>query len=186
MKDIHTLRELFSHMEWADAAVWNAVVAQADAVADPLMRVRLEHIHMVQRAFFDVWRRAPSAAQSATAADLLAIARAARAYYAEVSAYLTALDEPALARPLEVPWARRFGMQLGREPDVPSLGETLLQVAMHSTYHRGQVNARLRELGSEPPLTDFIVWVWLGKPQAVWPAPLSSIAPDGSAQQNAG
>lgn len=173
MKDIHTLRALFSHMEWADAVIWNAVVINTDAAADPLMRARLEHIHMVQRAFLDVWRRAPSAAQPANAADLLAIARAARAYYAEVSAYLTTLDEPALAQPVEVPWARRFGKLLGREPDVPSLGETLLQVAMHSAYHRGQVNARLRELGSDPPLTDFIVWVWLGKPPADWPEPLS-------------
>ena len=185
MKDIHTLRELFSHMEWADAVVWRAVVAQPDAAADPLMRERLEHIHMVQRAFLDVWRRASSAAQSADSTDLLAVARAARAYYAEVSAYLTTLDEPALAQPLEVPWARRFGKLLGREPDIPSLGETLLQVAMHSTYHRGQVNARLRELGSEPPLTDFIVWVWLGKPQADWPTSVSAPAPDNAAQPNA-
>lgn len=173
MNDLQTLRELFSHMEWADAVVWQAVVAQADAAADPLMRERLAHIHMVQRAFLDVWRRAPYDAPSADSPDLLAIARAARAYYAEVFAYLTTLDEPALAQPLEVPWARRFGALLGREPAVPSLGETLLQVAMHSAYHRGQVNARLRELGSEPPLTDFIVWVWLGKPQADWPEPLS-------------
>jgi hypothetical protein len=28
------------------------------------------------------------------------------------------------------------------------------------------VNARLRELGAEPPLTDFIAWIWFGKPQA--------------------
>ena len=185
MKDIYTLRALFSHMEWADAVIWNAVIAQADAAADPLMRARLEHIHMVQRAFLDIWRRAPLAAQPANAADLLATARAARAYYAEVFAYLTTLDESALAQPLEVPWARRFGAQLGREPDIPSLGETLLQVAMHSAYHRGQVNARLRELGSEPPLTDFIVWVWLGKPQADWPESISQPAPDDSSQQSA-
>ena len=39
---------------------------------------------------------------------------------------------------------------------------------MHSTYHRGQVNVRLRELGGEPQLVDFIAWVWEGKPRAVW------------------
>jgi uncharacterized damage-inducible protein DinB len=41
---------------------------------------------------------------------------------------------------------------------------------MHSTYHRGQVNARLRELGIEPPLTDYIAWIWFGRPEAEWPA----------------
>ena len=44
-----------------------------------------------------------------------------------------------------------------------------MQVALHSTYHRGQINARIRELGGEPPLTDFIAWVWAGKPQPSWP-----------------
>jgi len=39
---------------------------------------------------------------------------------------------------------------------------------MHSTHHRGQVNARLRELGGEPPLADFIVWLWWGRPAASW------------------
>jgi hypothetical protein len=32
----------------------------------------------------------------------------------------------------------------------------------------GQVNVRLRELGCEPPLVDFIAWIWLGQPSADW------------------
>jgi uncharacterized damage-inducible protein DinB len=79
-----------------------------------------------------------------------------------------------LSRPLVVPWARMVESRLGRKAEEPSLGETLLQVVMHSTYHRGQVNTRLRELGGEPPLTDYIVWVWLGKPQPDWPEPAAS------------
>ncbi len=49
------------------------------------------------------------------------------------------------------------------------VGQSAVQVAMHSTHHRGQVAARLRELGVEPPMVDFIVWVWIGKPAAEWP-----------------
>lgn len=37
---------------------------------------------------------------------------------------------------------------------------------MHTTYHRGQLNTKIRELGGEPPLTDFIYWVGLDKPKA--------------------
>jgi uncharacterized damage-inducible protein DinB len=59
--------------------------------------------------------------------------------------------------------------RFGREPVPTTMRETMLQVAMHSTYHRGQVNARLRELGAEPPLTDYIAWLWMGKPAAEWP-----------------
>jgi len=53
---------------------------------------------------------------------------------------------------------------LGQETEPASLAETLFQVPAHSTYHRGQVNALIRNAGGEPPLVDFIVWVWLGKP----------------------
>ena len=49
-----------------------------------------------------------------------------------------------------------------------TLEETMLQVASHSTYHRGQINTRFRERGGDPPSVDFIIWVWLGKPKADW------------------
>jgi len=41
-------------------------------------------------------------------------------------------------------------------------------VALHSLYHRGQVNARLREVGGTPPLVDYIAWLWFGRPAAEW------------------
>ena len=37
-----------------------------------------------------------------------------------------------------------------------------------SGYHRGQVARRLRELGVEPPLTDFIAWAPMDRPAAEW------------------
>jgi len=48
--------------------------------------------------------------------------------------------------------------------------ESVVQVAMHTTYHRGQVATQIRALGGEPPLTDFVVWIWLGKPEPEWPS----------------
>ena len=35
----------------------------------------------------------------------------------------------------------------------------LRQIVNHSTYHRGQVAAKLKRLGIEPPMTDLIRWV---------------------------
>ena len=40
---------------------------------------------------------------------------------------------------------------------------------MHSTYHRGQVAMRLKEMNVIPPLSDYIVWLWYGSPSHVWP-----------------
>ena len=47
--------------------------------------------------------------------------------------------------------------------------EALVQAVMHSQHHRGQNATRLRELGGEPPTTDFIVWLWQGRPEPAWP-----------------
>lgn len=44
----------------------------------------------------------------------------------------------------------------------------MLQVTTHSTYHRGQINARFKELGGEPGNVDFIIWIWLGKTKVDW------------------
>ena len=35
----------------------------------------------------------------------------------------------------------------------------LRHIVNHSTYHRGQVAAKLKRMGVEPPMTDFIKWV---------------------------
>jgi uncharacterized damage-inducible protein DinB len=35
----------------------------------------------------------------------------------------------------------------------------LRHIVNHSTYHRGQVAAKLKRFGFEPPLTDFFFWV---------------------------
>jgi uncharacterized damage-inducible protein DinB len=169
MKDLSALRQLFLHMEWADAVIWTAVSGNATALADRELRERLHHIHMVQRAFLDVWTGAPFDPKMMEVPDLPLIAREARRYYPAVTAFLLDLDQSELDRPIVVPWAGRYAARSGREPQVPTLGETALQVAMHSTYHRGQVNTRLRALGLEPPLTDFIAWIWNGKPRAIWP-----------------
>jgi uncharacterized damage-inducible protein DinB len=81
---------------------------------------------------------------------------------------LDSLAEESVAQIVALPWGEMVAARIGQTPAASTLAETLQQVTMHSTYHRGQVNARLRELGAEPPLVDFIAWVWLGKPAAHW------------------
>lgn len=46
----------------------------------------------------------------------------------------------------------------GREFDTP-LGEILLHVFLHGTYHRGQIARELRRAGEEPVNTDFITFI---------------------------
>ena len=48
-----------------------------------------------------------------------------------------------------------------------SIAQAYLQVCLHSQGHRSQCASRLRALGGQPPVTDFIVWL-TDRPQAQW------------------
>jgi uncharacterized damage-inducible protein DinB len=157
-------------MEWADSLCWNAVFSSPVAMTDSVLHLRLQHIHVVQHAFLHVWRNVHFDYESFTFSEPTELAHWGRNYHREAESYLKELDDAILDRPVVLPWAQAMVQkQFGRDAAAPTLGETLLQVVMHSTYHRGQVSTRLRELGAEPPLTDFIAWIWLGRPQPAWP-----------------
>ena len=167
------LRQLIRHMEWADAEVWRAVQAHEPAGRDSRLRELLTHLHVVQRLFLVVWQKQPfdpskGRPEFATAADLRAWART---YYPEANDFLDALDRQVLTEGVSMPWIESFESQLGRTFSTPTLGETMFQVTSHSTYHRGQVNARLREIGGEPPLVDYVAWIWFGRPEPDWLLP---------------
>ena len=135
---------------------------------DTRLRDSLYHLHVVQRAFLRAWLGEPRDSPYPTFEDTPSLARWGRDYYAQATAFLRSVDDRALAAPFAVPWSSMVEEQLGRPPAESTLGDTALQVAMHSTYHRGQINTRLRELGGEPPLVDFLYWVWAGKPAPEW------------------
>jgi uncharacterized damage-inducible protein DinB len=134
------------------------------------MRKLLQHIHSTQRVFLEVWNQQPVGKHYRLEfASLRELYSWTRPYYGEARRFLAQMSEDRLAIPVPVPWARLFNAQLGREAEVTTLGETLFQVTSHSTYHRAQVNTRLRVLGIEPPLVDYIAWLWRGRPAPVWP-----------------
>ena len=167
---IDLLRQLIRHMECADAEVWRAVLAHEPAGTDPRLRELLTHLHLVQRLFLVVWQKQlfdPSRGQPqfATAVDLR---NWAQTYYGEANTFLDTLNEPSLKGEVVMPFVKVMEAQLGRTFATTTLGETIFQVASHSTYHRGQVNARLREVGGNPPLVDYIAWIWFGRPAPNW------------------
>lgn len=162
------LTELFRHMEWADASVWRAVLRSDVACEDAKLRELFYHVHMVQRAFLRVWQGETRYTPFPTFQDNSSLIEWARGYYPDAFTQLKSWADEDLSKPLNMPWASMLIKPLGREPENTTLGQTAQQVALHSLYHRGQVNARLRELGGEPPLVDYIAWLWLGRPGAVW------------------
>jgi uncharacterized damage-inducible protein DinB len=162
MWSLDVLRDLFRHMEWADEVVWR-VADTLDGPADDRLRHLLLHIHVVQRAFLSVWTGKPLAFPEPGEFPSLPSLRAwSLPCYHDLGDFITSLSPERLSDEVRLPWAAALAAR--GMPFVPTLGETMFQVTSHSTYHRGQVNARLRELGAEPPLVDYIAWIWLGRP----------------------
>jgi len=167
--NVKALTDLYRHMEWADAAVWSSVLASAGGRADGKLREYLHHLHVVQHAFLRVWRGEPDDTPFPAFDDAPSLMLWGRGYYGEAFAHLGGLSDETLSEPMPVAWAAMVERAMGRPPETTSVGETVLQVALHSLYHRGQINARLREVGGEPPPVDYIAWVWLGRPAPGWP-----------------
>ncbi len=164
--DASDCRALLGHAEWSDSVVWKAVLAldQQDAV----LRETLHHLHLVQWSYLHIWREEPvKPRELATFPRLSAIRGWACEYYRELTAYLAGLPAGTLSREVRFPWADRVVQQFGSAKPA-SWTETVVQVAMHSSHHRGQVARRVRELGGESPVSDFIAWIWLGRPGADW------------------
>jgi uncharacterized damage-inducible protein DinB len=181
------LAELFDHQAWADAAILAAIRACPAAMDDEKIHHTLHHIVMVQRAFLSIFLKQPfdMAAESEPPESFEALvaqrARRApqnglrtasrrapfcasslverfRATQPEELAFVKSLDEPALQRIIETPWIP--GAKL-------TLGQTLMQVVMHSQSHRGQCASRLRASGGQPPTLDFILWL-KDRPAPAW------------------
>ena len=168
--DVTHVRYTFLHMNWAAARVWKAVVASQRAVSDEYILDTLMHIHETQRAFLDVWLGQPFERRNRSdIGSTKQLCEWAESIHSSALEYVESLSDSDLPSGAVLPWAKYFAKSLGREPIGTTLGETLHQVVSHSMHHRGQVARRIRELDETPPLTDYIVWVWSGRPEAEWP-----------------
>lgn len=157
------LHDLYGHQAWADAEHWRAIDGFASAHEDRALRTRLHHLHQVQRTF--MWavgdRAAPFTFTTpdglATIDDLRAFARGS---HAQMDLVLSQMSGDWLSDRVTMPWFD--------PPLVITVGEVLLQAAMHSQWHRGQNSVRLRELGIAPPTVDLIIWYAQGRPAPRW------------------
>jgi uncharacterized damage-inducible protein DinB len=160
------LGDFFGHQAWADAEHWRAIEAHPSAAADPALKTRLHHIHMVQRVFlWAVGDRKDGFAVTNVAdfPSLTALAAYARGSHDEIDRFRAGVTDARLEERIVMPWFQDPPLSI-------TVTEALTQCAMHSHYHRGQNATRLRELGGDPPLTDLIAWYWKGRPAPRWTA----------------
>ena len=143
---------LFAHQAWADGAILSAVRGQAGAGEDEALRKGLHHIALVERGFLALFLERPFDFQKEMQppASLDELEERFREAHAEQAAFVAGLTEADLERAIKPPWFPGLGLPLA---------DALMQVVMHSQGHRAQCAARLRALGGNPPMTDYIVWV---------------------------
>lgn len=161
------LRDLYAHMEWADARIWSVVREHETVSRDPFVREKLAHIHLVHWVWLHTWTDRPwQPPDTQQGPDAQTIWRWARPYYADVRAFLDTVTPERLVTPLPDAFMQQIEEHLGPGARRPTIGESAYQVASHTTHHRGQLATRIRALGVAPPPVDYIVWVWHDRPAA--------------------
>jgi len=159
---LETLCDLYAHQEWADAEHWSAIESCPPALSDDELRHRLQHLHLVQRGFLKIFKAESVNLREELQKELplSELKAVAREYHKEVIPFLRTVAPERLEEKLIVPW---FPGGFS-----PTFREAAMQSVMHSLYHRGQNAARIKQLGSKPPLTDYIVWVYKNRPAPAW------------------
>lgn len=169
MADLNNTTLLLNHMQWADAEVWKKVLSFPSAENDERIKKLLYHLHQVQYAFSFLWNDLPlEIPKSEEFSNLKSIAKWGYDYQQKLSEFLSSTKSDEKDKVIQIPWSVFIERKTKQKVVPATLEETMMQVASHSTYHRGQINTRFRELGGEPASVDLIVWIWLGKPKADW------------------
>ena len=142
------LLSLIGHMRWADAIVAESL--QRNSTPDPEAARLFAHIASAEHLWFARIEGRP-AAHAVWPADMTPADAAALA--AEHADLYQRLVEGATAEQL----ARRVSYRNSAGRDFRSrVSDIVTHVAMHGSYHRGQIARQLRSAGFEPPYTDFI------------------------------
>jgi uncharacterized damage-inducible protein DinB len=170
MHSLNMLKELAAHMNWAEGRIWETVLSITSASEDKKLKELLHHNQLTKNAFYNFWTGQPMEFPELSEFETLRdMAKWASQYLKLVQNHIDGMDKKDIDKIVIIPWADRIEKILGKKPADSNMSETILQLTMHSAHHRGQINSCIRELKAEPPLVDFIAWVWLGKPEAVWP-----------------
>jgi uncharacterized damage-inducible protein DinB len=162
------IQDLFAHQEWADAELWKAVESCPGALDKEDIAKRFRHFHSTQYGYLHLLQEKKLdmkafVSRYGDSIPIQTVKQNAIETHLELAKFLADMPEAALNENVIIPWFK--------DPTVTvTTTQALIQVAMHSQYHRGQNATRLREVGGTPPTVDFVLWILKGRPKAEWTA----------------
>lgn len=160
------LDKIIRHMFWADNEIWKTVLANESAKSDREIKRLLFHNHFTHYAFLKVWTGELFTFMTDNDfEDIQSIFKSVVKQNQELKEFIDNVDVSELSKIIEIPWSKYYAKESGKSPEPVTLKETMYQIVLHTHYHRAQINSRLRELEIEPPVIDFIVWLWAGQPK---------------------
>jgi uncharacterized damage-inducible protein DinB len=160
-QDLSTLRNFFAFGRWANRTTLDSVAALTpEEYARPLggsfgsVQGTLLHLYGADWVWLERFHgRSPRAmpeGEDLTALETLA--RKWREVEAGQDAFIATLTQDRLAEPLSY-------VAFSGDAFTRRLGDALLHLANHGTYHRGQVATLLRQLGKKAAATDFLRYI---------------------------
>jgi len=152
------LRKLFEHAEWANSQVIAALERQE--VADDIVEL-FAHVLGAEEIWLSRLEGRPTTLAVWPTLTKMQLAATAAQNAARYRAYLNGLTPADLSG--DVSYTNSAGQAFRT-----AVGDILTHVAMHGSYHRGQVALRMRRDGAVPAPTDFIAFV-RGSPAATRP-----------------
>lgn len=155
---IDELRTLFAYDSWANDLLLDAIeklpeesIERDLGTSHHSLLGTLVHLVAAEEIWLSRWKGAPRSKLTGLAE--IADFETLRAWWAKVraerDAYLASLEESDLEREMET--TTTAGSTYRHR-----YADMFRHLANHSTYHRGQVAAMLRQLGEKPPATDLI------------------------------
>jgi uncharacterized damage-inducible protein DinB len=159
------IQTLAGHLEWADAAVLDAL--RNAPGSDPRALVIYSHVLGAEAVWLARIAGRPADVAVWPTLSLDDAAELAARNARELHALLSSLSEEELERAID------YRNSAGRDFR-STIADILLHVALHGSYHRGQIALVIRGGGGEPASTDYIGFV-RGVPAArtVPPTPIA-------------
>jgi len=145
------IQRLFDHLFWADARVIDLLNESPAARTEQPMRI-FAHVLGAERVWYSRIQGDTTAHPvwpSWSLEEMIAAAAANRTDYEKLLERTTAAD---LDRSIEYTNTQGTAFRT-------RLSDVLIHVALHGSYHRGQVAAAVRRDGGEPVNTDYITYV---------------------------